>query len=178
MWLLCLPPLWLTIFYFLFIFYLLATLVDPPLVSVTPLSRRARHRPGHTTRRSRVISAPKQKEPSALVSEVKKNKNEDLKVGFRKALLFPIPTSQLFDEGDNTHPYFLMWGTITYPNVEDNTHPTCGGQYTPHHHFFRANKKTASTLSLSKNTVTGKGARRKTNGRSRPYNSRLMHNFF
>jgi hypothetical protein len=112
------------------------------------------------------------------VSEVKKNKNEDLKVGFRKALLFPIPTSQLFDEGDNTHPYFLMWGTITYPNVEDNTHPTCGGQYTPHHHFFRANKKTASTLSLSKNTVTGKGARRKTNGRSRPYNSRLMHNFF
>jgi hypothetical protein len=50
------------------------------------------------------------------VSEVKKNKNEDLKVGFRKALLFPNPTSLLFDEGDNIHPYFLMWGIIHTPS--------------------------------------------------------------
>ena len=77
---------------FLFSFYLRSTLADPPLVSVTPLSRRARHCPGHTTRRSRVIGAPKQKKALALVTEVKKNKRRK---GSHegKALLFPNPTT-------------------------------------------------------------------------------------
>ena len=115
-----------------FFIYFLSTcyLVDPPLVSVTPLSRRVRRCPGHTTRRSRVTGAPKQKKVlrTSNRSEEKQTEKGELR---GKALLFP-----------SLLPFEGGFSSI---KQKDGCH----------------------TLLQIKDTLTRRGAPRKTKGRSR-----------